>query len=51
MARGLLSEIAASQEFIKSKAVFANDDERESVLRVYRNAMESFQKKVDDYKP
>jgi hypothetical protein len=51
VARGLLSEMAASQEFIKSKAEFANDGEREAVLRVYRDAIAGFQKKVEEHKP
>ena len=47
VAQGLLSEMAASQEFIQSKATFANADEREAVLKVYREAIAGFQKRVE----
>lgn len=38
VARGLVAEMEASQKQVREKATFANADEREAVLRVYREA-------------
>ena len=47
VARGLLSEIAASQELIKDKGRFAGAEEMEAVLRVYRDATTLLQQRID----
>jgi hypothetical protein len=50
VAQGLVSEMEASQEFIKTKATFANAEERESVFRVYRDAIATFQRQIDNHR-
>jgi hypothetical protein len=47
VATGLLAEMEASQEQIKSKGTFANADERDSILGVYRESIAALQKQVD----
>lgn len=47
VAKGILAEMEASLKFIESKAVFANTQEREAVLRVYRDAIKAFQKQIE----
>jgi hypothetical protein len=47
VARGLLTEVEASQELIRGKATFANGDEREAVLRVYRDASTALQASIE----
>jgi hypothetical protein len=47
VARSLLAEMEASQQFVLEKSAFANADEREAVRRVYREAMGNFQKRID----
>jgi hypothetical protein len=47
VARGLLSEMEASQEQIKTKGTFANSEEREAVLRVYRDATATLQAQIE----
>jgi hypothetical protein len=47
VARGLLTEMEASQELIKEKGTFANADERDVVLRVYREATATLQSQLD----
>jgi len=46
VARGLVAEMSASQQFIASKAVFANAGEREAVLRVYREALAQLEAQI-----
>ena len=47
VARGLLAEMEASQEFVKGKGAFANADERETVLRVYREASAALHREME----
>ena len=47
VARGLLAEMKASQEFVNEKGTFANATEREAVLRVYRDAIDSWQQQIE----
>jgi hypothetical protein len=47
VARGLLSEMKSSQDFINEKGAFGNDEEREAVLRVYRDAIVAFQRQTE----
>jgi len=47
VARGLLSEMKASQELIRDKGTFADAAERESVLRVYREGIDLLQTRID----
>jgi hypothetical protein len=47
VSRGLLAEMKASQTLIETKALFADDAERDGVLRVYREAIVDFQKRID----
>ncbi len=47
VARGLLSEIEASQKLIKGKGTFSGAAEREAVLQVYRNSTALLQKQID----
>jgi len=47
VAQGLLAEMQASQQFVVSKALFADAAEREAVLRVYRDAITAMQKQLD----
>jgi len=37
----------ASKKFVEGKATFANAEEREAVLRVYRESIATFQKQID----
>jgi len=37
----------ASQEFVKGKGAFANADERETVLRVYREASAALHREME----
>jgi len=47
VARGMLSEMKISQELIKAKGTFASADERDAVLRVYRESIAIFEKQID----
>jgi hypothetical protein len=47
VARGLLTEMEASQKLVEGKATFANAEEREGVLRVYRESIAALQKQID----
>jgi hypothetical protein len=47
VAQQLLAEMGASQEAIKSKAIFASDGEREAVMGVYRDAVDSLQRRIE----
>jgi hypothetical protein len=47
VARGMLAEMEASQKFVEGKATFGNADEREAVLRVYRESIAAFQKQIE----
>jgi hypothetical protein len=46
VAQALLSEMEASRQFVNEKATFADVQERESVLRVYRDAIALFQERI-----
>ena len=48
VARGMLTEMQASLAKIQQQAVFADDQERDSVLRVYRDAAAAWQKRIDE---
>jgi hypothetical protein len=47
VAQGLLGEMVASQVFIQSTGTFANAEERDVVMRVYRDAISAFRKRID----
>ena len=47
VARGLLSEMEAGQAQINAKGTFANDLEREAVLRVYREASAALKAQIE----
>lgn len=47
VAQELLSEMNASQQFISDKATFADTDEREAILRVYREAIAALQAHIE----
>jgi hypothetical protein len=49
VARGMLAEMQASVADIQKKATFANDEERQAVLRVYREASAVLQKRIDEF--
>jgi hypothetical protein len=46
VAQELLSEMNASRQFVSDKGTFANADEREVVLRVYREAISTLQAQI-----
>jgi hypothetical protein len=48
VARGMLAEMKDSVKEIESKGTFANDEERQAVLGVYREASAALQKRIDE---
>jgi len=49
VARGMLAEMKDSLKVIESKATFADDEERQAVLGVYREASTALQKRIDEH--
>jgi hypothetical protein len=48
VARGLLSEMERSRQFVAGKALFADEREKEAVLSVYDESLAILRKKIDD---
>jgi hypothetical protein len=46
-AEGLLEEMKTSLEFIRSRALFANETERDGVLRIYEEGIQQMQERID----
>ena len=46
VARGLLAEMEAGQKSVEAKATFANSQERDAVLQVYRESVATLQKQI-----
>ena len=49
VARGLLSEMERSREFVASKALFADEREKQAVLSVYDESLAILRKKIDEH--
>jgi hypothetical protein len=47
VAQQLVAEMAASQEVIKSKAVFADERERQAVMGVYQDAVDGLKRRIE----
>jgi hypothetical protein len=48
VARGLLSEMEQSRDFVATKALFANTQERDAVLNVYRESIARLKKQIGE---
>jgi len=46
-AESLLEEMKTSHEFIRSRAQFANETERDGVLRIYVAGIQQMQQRID----
>ena len=46
VAEAMVSEMTASMDFISRMATFADEEERESVMKVYRQAIQSMQERI-----
>ena len=46
-AKSLLDEMKTSRDFIRTKSIFADDQERDGVLRVYDEGIRQMQQRID----
>jgi hypothetical protein len=46
VAEAMVSEMAASMDFINRMAIFADEQERESVMKVYRQAIQLMKERI-----